>query len=278
MNRTYARFALVLALALSFTALAQTSRAAASPAAATAPAPSVSSNKIGIINIKGAIVASNEGQRDFEGLQKRFDPKNAELKSRNDEIEGLKRQLQTQGEKMNEQARAALVAQITQKQTALKRFVEDTQADLNGQQNQLAGSIGQKLMKTLDKYARDNGFALVLDYSGEQSAVLWVGQGVDITEAVIQAYNTESGVPAQPKSNAGPSSPSASRPAPKPANPSTTPPKPDALRHACRRSPRHRRGDRSATALSRRRSRISGTGLHAGFAARSRAGRGIASA
>ena len=227
MNRTYARFALTLALALSLTALAQTSRAAAAPAAATSPAPSVAPTKIGIINIKGAIVASNEGQRDFEGLQKRFDPKNSELKARNDELEGLKKQLQTQGEKMNESARAALVASINQKQTALKRFVEDTQAELNGQQNQLAGSIGGKLMKTLDKYARDNGYALVLDYSSDQSGVLWVGQGVDITEAVIVAYNTESGVPAQPKTNAGPvtpSAPSATRTAPRPAT--TTPAKP----------------------------------------------------
>ena len=224
MNRMYARFALILALALSVTALAQTSRAAAAPASAASPAPSVQPGKVGIINIKGAIVASNEGQRDFEALQKRFDPKNSELKSRNDEIEGLKKQLQTQGEKMNEQARNALVAQVTQKQTALKRFVEDTQADLTGQQNQLAGSIGQKLIKALDKYARDNGFALVLDYSNEQSGVLWVGQGVDITEAVINAYNVESGVPAQPKSAGAPSAPSSSKPAPKPAT--TTPAKP----------------------------------------------------
>src|SRR5436305_1961797 len=164
MNRTYARFALVLAIALSVTALAQTSRAA-SPASPASPAPSVPSGKIGIINIKAAIVASNEGQRDFESLQKRFDPKNSELKSRNDEIEGLKKQLQTQGDKMNEDARAGLVRQVESKQTALKRFVEDTQNELNSQQNELARSIGSKLMKTLDKYARDNGFALIMDYS-----------------------------------------------------------------------------------------------------------------
>src|SRR3954462_1438901 len=168
MNRSYARFALVLALAFSFTALAQT-RAAASPApASSAAAPSVQPGKIGIINIKGAIVASNEGQRDFEALQKRFDPKNSELKTRNDEIEGLKKQLQTQGDKMNEEARATLVRQVETKQTALKRFVEDTQTELNGQQNELARSIGQKMLKTHDKYARDNGFSLVMDYSGEQ--------------------------------------------------------------------------------------------------------------
>src|SRR3954454_21529526 len=105
MNRTYARLALVLAIALSVTALAQTSRADATPAS---KAPSVQpGNKVGIINIKGAIIASNEGQRDFEALQKRLDPKNSELNQRNEEIDSLKKQLQAQGDKMNEEARAA---------------------------------------------------------------------------------------------------------------------------------------------------------------------------
>jgi outer membrane protein len=220
MNRTHARFALVLALALSLTAFAQTGRAASS-AAAPASAPTAgTTGKVGIINIKGAIVASNEGQRDFEALQKKFDPKNAELKTRNDEIEGLKKQLQTQGDKMNEENRTALIRQIDAKQTALKRFIDDTQAELAAQQNDLARNIGTKMLKTLDKYARDNNFALIMDYSGEQSSVLWAGAGVDITQAVVEAYNQESGVPAQPKSASTPAAPSATRP------PASTPTKP----------------------------------------------------
>ena len=221
MNRTYARIALVVALAFSVTALAQTGRAASPSTPASAGSPGAgATGKIGIINIKAAIVACNEGQRDFEALQKKFDPKNAELKTRNDEIEGLKKQLQTQGDKMNEENRTALVRQIDAKQTALKRFIDDTQADLGAQQNDLARNIGQKLLKSLDKYARDNNFALIMDYSGEQSGVLWAGQGVDITQAVIDAYNTESGVPAPAKSAAAPSAPSSSRP------PASTPTKP----------------------------------------------------
>jgi outer membrane protein len=216
MNRTYARFALLVAIAMSVTALAQTSKAASAP---STPAPL--NSKIGIINIKGAIVACNEGQRDFEALQKRFDPKNSELKSRNDELDGLKKQLQAQGDKMNEEARTTLVRQIDQKQTALKRFVEDTQNDMQAQENEVGKNIGTKLMKTLDKWARDNGYALIMDYSSETSSVLWVGQGVDVTQEVVTAYNQESGVPPPARTAAAPAAPSATKPAPKP----TTPPK-----------------------------------------------------
>ena len=79
MNRNFARLipAMALALVLSVPAFAQS----AAPAAA-APAPTASAaTKVGIINIQAAIVNSNEGQRDFESLQKKFDPKRAELEN-----------------------------------------------------------------------------------------------------------------------------------------------------------------------------------------------------
>lgn len=224
MNRTHARIVLALAIVLSLTAFAQTGRAAG-PATTTPAAPAVVPTKIGIIDIQTAILASNEGQRDFEALQKRFDPKNAELKQRNDEIEALKKQLQTQGDKMNEEARNNLVRQVEQKQTALKRFVEDTQNEIRIQQGDLGNSILQKMYKTLAKYAQDNGYAVVIDVSNQQTTpVLWAANGVNITQAVVQAYNVESGVPAPPKpAAAGPNAPSATRPAAKPAPTPTKP-------------------------------------------------------
>jgi len=232
MNRMHVRFALALAAILSLTAFAQTSRAAGSPAAPATP--SQTPTKIGIVNMQMAILASNEGQRDFEALQKRFDPKNMELKQRNDDIDNLKKQLQTQGDKMNEDARQNLVRQIEQKQTALKRFVEDTQKDIQTQQADLGNSIGAKLYKTLAKYANDHGYALVIDVSNEQNSnVLWVANGVNITQALVEAYNAESGVPAPPRPAAGaPAAPSAARPtgtrpATQPATqPTATPNKP----------------------------------------------------
>src|SRR6266851_10227956 len=62
--------------------------------------------KIGTINVEGAIFASNEGQRDFEVLTKKLEPKQNELKAKNDEIDGLKKQLNTQGDKLNDDAKS----------------------------------------------------------------------------------------------------------------------------------------------------------------------------
>jgi len=196
MNRYFACLvpATALAMILSVPAFAQP--AATAPAAAAAvPA----SAKVGIVNIQAAIVGSNEGQRDFEELQKKFDPKRQELEGLNKEVDELQKKFNAQGDKLNDEARADLLKQIDSKKKQLQRNYEDANTDIQAQQNDIANRIGQKLVSVLDKYAKANGFTVVLDVSGQQSPVLWAASSVDITQSIVEAYNAESGVPAPPK-------------------------------------------------------------------------------
>jgi outer membrane protein len=216
MTRKLFRFILPAAL-LTVTALAQTgTAAAANPAAPSASA------RIGIINIQNAIVMTNEGRRDFEALQKKFEPTQSTLNNLNQEIDNLKKQLQTQGDKLNEQSRADMVKSIEAKQKTLQRQVEDAQADFQGQQNEIANRIGGKLLEVLDKFAKQNGYSVILDVSGQQSPVLWAAQTSDVTQEIVNSYNSQSSVAAPVSAPGGAARPagSATRPsAPKPPAP-----------------------------------------------------------
>lgn len=215
MKRRFAPYTLALLLAVTLSAPAQTSRPPQS-----SPAPAPSPTKVGIINIELAIVGSNEGQREFANLQKRFEPKQNELQALNKEVEDLKKQLSTQGDKLNEEARANLVKSIEQKQKTLQRSAEDAQNDFQSQQKDLANQIGRKLLQTLDKFAKNNGYSVILDVSNPQSPVLWAGDSVDLTKEVVEAYNAESGVPPPAPSAPKPGTSGAAR---KPAPATSTP-------------------------------------------------------
>jgi outer membrane protein len=239
MIRTFVRFLLATVFVFSVAALAQSASAdpglpAAPSAAATTPdttTASATANKIGTINIEQAIFASNEGQRDFEALSKKLEPKQTELKNMNDEVESLKKQLNTQEGKLNDDSRNALMKQVEEKQKRLERSVQDARDDAQSQQNEIAQRILQKMAPIIVKYAGDKGFGLIMDTSNPwpQGPVLWAGPSVDITKAIVDTYNAQSGVPA-------PTKPMTSKPAgstSKPAAPSsgakpsttTTPPK-----------------------------------------------------
>lgn len=227
MKSKFTRILLATAFVISVAALAQTGSAAAAPAAAkpasAAPAtPAVTGpgTKIGTISMEQAIFATNEGRRDFEALSKKLEPKQNELKGSNDEIESLKKQLNTQGDKLNDDARASLVKQIETKQKSLDRQLQDAREDAQNQQNEIAQRILQKMGPMLVKYAADNGFGVIIDTSNPwpNGPVLWAGPAVDITRPVVELYNAQSGVPAPAPR------PAATRPSTPSARPATTTP------------------------------------------------------
>ena len=230
MTSKFLRVFLAAAVFFTISALAQTGSAAtpagASGAPATSPAATgavtgATGTRVGTINIEQAIFGTNEGRRDFEALQKKLEPKQNELKAQNDDLEALQKQFQTQGDKLNEEAKAALVKQIETKKKAFDRQVQDAQEDAGNQQNEIAQRVLQKMAPMIVKFAQDNGFGMIVDTTKPwpQSPVLWYGEAVDITKAVVDGYNLQSGVPAPTTTGAGPK-PGTTRPA------GTTPPKP----------------------------------------------------
>jgi outer membrane protein len=237
MTSKFLRSVLAIAVFSMISAWAQTSGAAtpnapsAASAAPASPAASPSTpgtgTKVGTINVEAAVFGSNEGRRDADALTKKLEPKQNELKAQNEELEGLQKQLQTQGDKLNEEAKTTLVKQIETKKKSLDRSVQDFQEDGQAQGKEIFGRILNKMAPTIVKYAQDNGFQLIVDTSNQwpQSQVLWSGEGVDITKAIVDAYNVSSGVPAPAPSAKAPATKPAST-TPKPAAPApTTPPK-----------------------------------------------------
>ena len=221
---------------LSLVALAQTAPAPTTASNAAVPnAPSAASavpaatgTKVGTISIEGAIFGSNEGRRDIDALTKKLEPKQTELKTMSDEIDGLKKQLTTQGDKMNEEAAATLRKQIESKQKVFDRSVQDAREEAQGQQGEIMQRVLAKMAPVIVKYASDNGFGVIIDTSQPwpQGPVVWYGQAVDITQPVVEAYNVKSGVPAPPPSAAKPATGAkpATTPATKPAVPPATKP------------------------------------------------------
>jgi outer membrane protein len=232
MTSKFLRFFLAVAVLVTISALAQTGSAAAPTGAAAAPstppaaAPAITGTKVGAINIEGAIFGSNEGRRDIEALSKKFEPKNTELKSQNEELDGLKKQLSTQQDKLSEDALADLKKRIESKQKVFDRSVQDAQEEFGSGQQEIASRILQKMAPMIVKYAQDNGFGMIIDTSKPwpQSPVLMAGEGLDITKPVVDIYNTQSGV-AAPAPTGAAAKPAAPRPAtgtaPKPAAPKT---------------------------------------------------------
>jgi outer membrane protein len=211
MKRTLA-LALTLASGLALSATAQTAPAAPASTTASAPAGPV---KVAVIEFQAAVGQTNEFQRDMADLQKKYEPKRAQLKTMADEIDNLTKQLQGQGASLSDAARASQAKTIDDKKKQAQRFAEDAQNDLSTEMNDMYGKVASKVFDVLTDYVKQQGITLVLDASENQQQspiVLYHVENSDISKAIVDAYNVKSGVPAPPAQP--PAAPAA---APKPA-------------------------------------------------------------
>ena len=196
---------------------------AQAPAAAPA-ASSAAPTKVGVIQIQAALAATKEGQKAAAELETKLGPRKKELESRQSEIKELQDRLQRGGNTLSDSAKEDLTRNIDTKTKSYNRQLEDAQAELEAEQQKLVNVLGQKMMAVIDKYAQQNGFAIVLDVSNQNTPVLYASNTVDITKEVIDLYDKTSFTPSSAPAAARPAPPPAARPAAAPAP--SAPPKP----------------------------------------------------
>ena len=215
--------AVLMASGIALGAAAQTPAAPApvDPAAST-PVTPAGPPKIAVIAFQVAVGQTNEFQRNFADLQKKYDPKRQQLKALSDEVDSLTKQLQAQGDKLSDAERANRAKVIDDKKKQLQRDGEDASNDFQNEMQEMYTGLASKVYDVLSTYAQQKGYTLVLDVAQQQTPVLYAVDSTNITKPIIDAYNVKSGVPAPPQPAAG-AAPTAPPPAPKPAAPRTPP-------------------------------------------------------
>ena len=182
---------------------------------AAAALPAGAPQSIAVIAFETAVTATNEFQRDFAEVEKKFDPQRTQLKSLTDEIETLTKQLQTQGAMLSDSEQASRARTIEDKKKQAQRLAEDAQTGYQDATQEVFNRVAGKVAPLVEAYAKEHGIALVIDNANNQQqspVVLYWNPGIDITKAIVDAYNAKSGVaaPATP-------APSAPQPAPRPS-------------------------------------------------------------
>ena len=199
MNRVRKFSTLVVGIATLACSTALFAQAAAPQPAAVQPAAIPA--KIALIAFEQAVFATNEGQKAVLDVQKKYEPTKAKIDAGAGEVDSLKKQLQA-ATTITDADRANRVRTIDTKEKQLQRDGEDASTAYQNDLQEAYGRVAQKVNAVLQKYVTDNGYTLLLDVSGQQSNVLFAAPQSDVTRAVIDAYNTSSGV-AAPVGGAG---------------------------------------------------------------------------
>ncbi|MDZ4802229.1 MAG: OmpH family outer membrane protein [Bryobacteraceae bacterium] len=145
--------------------------------------------KVGIINIQAAIIGTREGQAAAKDLEAKSAPKKRDLEKLQLDINGLKDKLGKLSSVGSEDQKNGLMRDIDAKTKSFNRQVEDAQAELDQEQGRLLNELGGKVLAVLDKYAKDNAFAIILDVSAQNTPVMFAANGIDVTQEVVALYD-----------------------------------------------------------------------------------------
>jgi outer membrane protein len=180
--------------------------------------------KYAVINVQAAIAGTKDGQKAASELEAKAGPKKKELDQKQNDINALKDQLQKGQNTLSEATKNELYKNIQQKTTSLQRDYEDAQADMDQEQQKILQTLGQKVLATIERYARDHGISMVVDVSLQPNPVMYASPSLDITKEIVDLYDQN----APAMSNPAPSKPGLTNPTPqRPAAPKpTTPTKP----------------------------------------------------
>lgn len=189
-----------------------------SQAQTAAPAQTPPQTKVGIIAFQNAIISTKDGQKAAAELTTKFGPRKSDLEKKQSTIAQLQDQLRKGSNTMSEEAKQKLMREIDQNTKSLNRESEDAQAELDQEQNKIMQELGQRIIAVIDKYAKENGYALIVDVSSQQTPVLYATNSIDITQDIIALYDKNS-PSATSAGNAAPAQPPAA------AKPAAVPPK-----------------------------------------------------
>lgn len=208
------------ALAMAPAAFAQTS-GSSTRTAADPPA----SSRVAVLNVRQAIGMTAEGKAASADMSTRFQPQQTELENIQKQAEDIQQQLARGERTLSDDEKQKKNTQLQLLQRRFSRLQDDLNEQAQAASSEAMDTIGRKMFDVLDKYARENGFAAVIDSS--QSTVVYVSPQVDITNEIVKLYDTaypsKAGAAAPPKQ---PGTGANTTPATKPGGttPATNPP------------------------------------------------------
>lgn len=142
--------------------------------------------KIGFIDIQRVISESQAGKQAKERFQAQVKKAEADVVKERQDLEKLRADMEKKGPLLKDEERRNLEADYQRRSVNLQRAMSDYQQELQQKNNEMMSDILKQLEQIVTEVGKADKFTLIL----ERSQILYSDQGIDITNKVIESYNS----------------------------------------------------------------------------------------
>jgi len=144
--------------------------------------------KIGFIDVQRAINESVAGKRAREKFQSQIKKAETDLVKEKQEIERLKSDFDKKSPLLKDDERRNLEGDLQRRAVNYQRAMGDQQQELRQKEGEMTGDILKELEKIVTEVGKADKFTIIL----ERSQILYSDQATDITNKVIEVFNSRS--------------------------------------------------------------------------------------
>jgi len=138
--------------------------------------------KIGYIVTPRLLAESKLGKESSAKLKSKAETAEKGLQKKMEDVKKLQEDIQKRMAVLNDEEKAKLGEEYEKQLRDAKRMKEDAQRDFDKSRGEIENDMMTKFRTVIEKFAKDNGFDLVLD----AGTLLYISQKADITSEVIQ--------------------------------------------------------------------------------------------
>lgn len=144
--------------------------------------------KIGFIDVQRAINESQAGKRARDRFQAQVKKAETDLLKEKQELERLKSELDKKSPLLKEDERRNVEADLQKRAVNYQRAMGDQQQELRQKEGEMTADILKELEKIVTEVGKADKFTIIL----ERSQILYSDQATDITNKVIEVFNSRS--------------------------------------------------------------------------------------
>lgn len=137
------------------------------------------------VDVQRALNECRAGKQAKTDFHSRIQRLQSQLQKEQEDVEGLKHQLEQKGALMQPDQRQNLEDDYSKKLRQFQDDYKNSRDELQQKDNEVTGAIVRDLATVVRQLGEKNGYTMVM----EKGTLLWAVPGIDITDEVIRAYD-----------------------------------------------------------------------------------------
>lgn len=145
--------------------------------------------KIGVVDFQKILEVSNAGKTAQVEINKQGKQMESDLKDRGAEIEDIEKKIERESLVMSKEVREEKQREMRIKIGDFKALQQKYMEDFKSLENRIISRIQKEVVELVQEIGKKEGYTLIVEK--RTGGVVYAPTSIDITDAVIQIYNTQ---------------------------------------------------------------------------------------